>query len=434
MCKGPDKSEKAAIPEPKYIRIYDEVYDVTNFVSRHPGGKVILFYEGQDATDAFEAFHHHSASAKKWLKSIPKAPKDKVVAKPTEDKTKVYIRDDGEIPLVQDFRKLITKWEKEGYYDFAVGVLIYRMFEIFAMVGLSFFFFSLPVASPLKILLSSFTIGVAWTRCGWIQHDGGHCGLSGNSKFDHMIQVIFEGLVKGGSASWWRNRHNKHHAKCNVQGKDTDLNTYPFLSWDIRTAKKLPKKYIAIQHYTFIPLLGLYVPLFFFTTKLFLWRKGKTTEAVVSAIHYATFVYILSQVCGGTAGEIFAYFFCGYVVQGIYLGFCFALSHFAMPQIPEGEDDQDWVTNAISTTLNTNPTPFLSWLTGHLNLQVEHHLCPAMPTHNYLNIRHDVEELAKKHDIKYNMTTFWEASKFTIGTLKDVANQRRMIQEICESD
>mmetsp|Transcript_16909 Transcript_16909/g.19130 ORF Transcript_16909/g.19130 Transcript_16909/m.19130 type:complete len:106 (-) Transcript_16909:393-710(-) len=105
-----------------------------------------------------------------------------------------------------------------------------------------------------------------------------------------------------------------------------------------------------------------------------------------------------------------------------------------MPQIPEGEDDQDWVTNAISTTLNTDPTPFLSWLTGHLNLQIEHHLCPQMPTENLLKIKGDVEALAKKHDIKYNSVTFWEASNFTIGTLRDVANQRRMIQEICESD
>ena len=28
-----------------------------------------------------------------------------------------------------------------------------------------------------------------------------------------FLQHLFEGLCKGGSASWWRNRHNKHHAK-----------------------------------------------------------------------------------------------------------------------------------------------------------------------------------------------------------------------------
>lgn len=438
MCKGPEKSSPEAKLDqgPKYMRIYDEVYDVTNFIDRHPGGKVIAFYVGQDATDAFEAFHYHSKIAKKWLKSVPKVNKDLVAAKESEKKEGgVVIRDDGESQLVQDFRKLLVKWDEQGYFDANYPLLAYKMFEIFSLAALSFFFFSLrslPLAA--RIFLSSVTIGVTWTRCGWIQHDGGHCGITGNTKVDHLIQLVFEGFVKGGSAFWWRNRHNKHHAKCNVQGKDTDLNTYPFLSWDINTAKKLPKKWITIQHLTFIPLLGLYVPLFFFTTKLFMFRKKRAVEAVVSIAHYSTFCYILQNICGGTPLEIFYYFFCGYVVQGIYLGFCFSLSHFAMPQIPEGKDDQDWITNAVTTTLNTNPTPFLSWLTGHLNLQVEHHLCPQMPTENLLKIRPDVEEMCKKNDIKYNIVTFWEASKFTIGTLKDVAKQRELIQEICESD
>lgn len=123
-----------------------------------------------------------------------------------------------------------------------------------------------------------------------------------------------------------------------------------------------------------------------------------------------------------------------YVVQGLYLGFCFSLSHFAMPQIKAGDDDEDWVTNAVTTTLNTDPTPLVSWTTGHLNLQIEHHLCPSMPTHNLIKIKPDVEALCKKHGLKYASTTFWEASKFTVGKLQDVANQRRMIMEIVESD
>ena len=105
-----------------------------------------------------------------------------------------------------------------------------------------------------------------------------------------------------------------------------------------------------------------------------------------------------------------------------------------MPQIKPGEDTQDWVTGSIITTLNTDPTPVVSWLTGHLNLQTEHHLVPQMPTENLLKIKPDVEALCKKHDIKYNTTSFWKAAEFTVGKLKDVANQRRMIIEIVESD
>lgn len=417
----PQKSEG-----PKILSIDGVCYDITNFVQRHPGGKVIEYYLDQDATDVFKAMHYHSKKADKVLKSLPKV----------SGTTAPKIKQDGESAFVQDFRKLLDVWDEKGYFGVNYPLLVYRLFEIFAFVLLAFTIFGAREWIPnsfVRIPLSSVVIGVAWTRCGWLQHDGGHCGITGNTKVDHAIQILVEGVIKGGSASWWRNRHNKHHAKCNVQGKDSDLHTYPFLSWDINIAKTLPKKFIAVQHLTFFPLLGLYVPLFFFTTKLFMYRKKRNVEALVTLVHFAIFGYCLSQVYGGSLPEIVAFFFLGYIVQGIYLGFCFSLSHFAMPQIPAGEDDQDWVTNAVTTTLNTDPTPFLSWLTGHLNLQVEHHLCPQMPTENLLKIKPDVEALCQKHDVKYSSVTFWEASKFTVGKLKTVANQRKLIEEICEN-
>lgn len=38
-------------------------YDVTNFISRHPGGSIIKFYteSGEDATHAIQQFHQRSA-------------------------------------------------------------------------------------------------------------------------------------------------------------------------------------------------------------------------------------------------------------------------------------------------------------------------------------------------------------------------------------
>ena len=45
-----------------WISIHGKVYDVTDWVKEHPGGDVpILDLAGQDATDAFIAFHPGSA-------------------------------------------------------------------------------------------------------------------------------------------------------------------------------------------------------------------------------------------------------------------------------------------------------------------------------------------------------------------------------------
>lgn len=53
------------------IIIGDYSYDITNF--NHPGGNVIKYVVGQDATNAFEEFHFRSKKAKQILQSLPRS-------------------------------------------------------------------------------------------------------------------------------------------------------------------------------------------------------------------------------------------------------------------------------------------------------------------------------------------------------------------------
>ena len=53
--------------EDAWVIIDDGVYDVSRFVARHPGGKVLLYYRGQDATEPFNAFHCDMPKANKFL-------------------------------------------------------------------------------------------------------------------------------------------------------------------------------------------------------------------------------------------------------------------------------------------------------------------------------------------------------------------------------
>jgi cytochrome b involved in lipid metabolism len=42
-----------------WLAVYDEVYDVTKFLDKHPGGKKVMFdLAGKDGTDAFEKQKH----------------------------------------------------------------------------------------------------------------------------------------------------------------------------------------------------------------------------------------------------------------------------------------------------------------------------------------------------------------------------------------
>lgn len=51
-----------------WIVLHDNVYDVTDYISQHPGGpELIEEYAGKDATNGFDEFGH-SSDAKKMLK------------------------------------------------------------------------------------------------------------------------------------------------------------------------------------------------------------------------------------------------------------------------------------------------------------------------------------------------------------------------------
>uniref|UniRef100_A0A7S3ZBG0 Cytochrome b5 heme-binding domain-containing protein n=1 Tax=Lotharella globosa TaxID=91324 RepID=A0A7S3ZBG0_9EUKA len=412
FCKK-SKHEKLMSAEPangprKYVFLNGLKYDVTEFADKHPGGKVIRFYFDQDCTDAYNAFHRSSKWAAETLKSLKK--------------TKAIPADVPPQPAyIKEYRELVRKWTRMGLYNpnwFFIGM---RVLEIVGCLVFSIYF------ARHTIILSAMIAGYAWAKCGFLQHDAGHLGITGNSDVDILIQVAFEGFAKGGSAAWWRNRHNKHHAKPNVHNQDSDLVTLPFLSWDKDHAKEAPKWLIRYQAYYFVPLLCLYVPIFFITTKLFMWRKKHPFEAFVAVLHHLAFGYGLMGWSGLSLAETVGWFLLGYAVQGVYLGFVFSLSHFVMPHMhgPEEGKNVDWVKLQCNTTLDFSESEVVGWLTGHLNLQIEHHLCPTMPSSNYQYIKDDVRKLCQKYsEINYTAMSLWEAVRLNFKTLDEVARHR----------
>merc|ERR1719210_1146448 len=46
--------------EEAHITVDGKCFDISEFYSKHPGGKVISFFFGEDASDEFHAFHRKS--------------------------------------------------------------------------------------------------------------------------------------------------------------------------------------------------------------------------------------------------------------------------------------------------------------------------------------------------------------------------------------
>ncbi|XP_048463268.1 acyl-CoA 6-desaturase-like, partial [Rhincodon typus] len=72
----------------------------------------------------------------------------------------------------------------------------------------------------------------------------------------------------------------------------------------------------------------------------------------------------------------------------------------------------------LDSTCNIEQSFFNDWFSGHLNFQIEHHLFPTMPRHNYYKIAPLVKSLCDKHGLNYQVKPLLQAFKDIIGSLK----------------
>ncbi|NXA43677.1 FADS1 desaturase, partial [Eudromia elegans] len=204
-----------------WLVIDRKVYDVSEFCHRHPGGRrVINHYAGQDATDAFVAFHSDKALVKKYLKPLQIG--ELAPDQPSSESNKKE-------SLLEDFRELRSDIEKKGllkpdYVFFSLIFLHFLLLEASAWLVVWYFGIS---SVPFFAGVILFTI--AQTQMSWFQHDLGHRSVFQKPKWNRLMQIFVLNIMKGLPACWWNHLHNQHHAKPNCFRKDPDLNMHPLL-------------------------------------------------------------------------------------------------------------------------------------------------------------------------------------------------------------
>jgi len=277
--------------------------------------------------------------------------------------------------------------------------------------------------APVSPVCAGLVLGASWAHCGFLQHMGGHRELG---KVSLVWQHFFEGLCKGGSASWWRNRHNKHHAKTNVIGEDGDLRTTPFFAWDTTLAKKVPDWSLRTQAFTFLPALGAYVFVFAFTVRKYAIAKQLWHEVALMISHYAIFISALAKV-GCSFSEGLTVYCVAYAFQGIYLGFFFGLSHFAVERLPS---TATWLESCMIGTVDwAGSSAFAGYVSGFLNVQIEHHMAPQMPMENLRQIRGDCKALAKQFGLPYREMSFVAAVKLMMYGLYETGREELKLRK-----
>ncbi|XP_077997443.1 acyl-CoA 6-desaturase-like [Glandiceps talaboti] len=407
-----DEVKKHASRDDKWIVIDDEVFDITRWSRKHPGGgKVISHYAGQDATDAFAAFHrtHRRAFVSKYMKPIRVGR-----LAPNETKQQEIEKDFRDLREVAEKMNLFTP----SYFFYHLHIVIVVLFDIFGYLFLQYF-----GVNWLTFIATALILGSGMGQSGWLQHDFGHLSVYKSNKLNNFVHHLLMGPLKGASSSWWKHMHYQHHAKPNVMDKDPDVRVEKVFVVGDKMPKKVAKEKnywlpYNLQH-KYFPIIGppLLFPVYFQIMLFrFFYQRWRThyMEIALFLTYYIRLFYWYAPMVGIPA--TFLLYEMIRVVESTWFTWVSQSNH--IPMEIDQDQERPWVPLQMHATRNIEKSFFNDWFTGHLNFQIEHHLFPTMPRHNLYKIKPFVKELCKKHGLEYQEVSLSYAFKDILRSLE----------------
>lgn len=292
------------------------------------------------------------------------------------------------------------------------------MFCIFLIPLVLIFTFSMP---HWILFLLTIVIGIGLAGVGMnVMHDSNHGSFSNKTWVNKLMGSSI--YILAGNVYNWKVQHNVlHHTFTNIQGHDEDIDAGRIIRF---TKHAKWKRIHKLQKYYSFFLYGLLTINWAITTDFkqmnrYLKRKlsyGKFpnpvkewTILIISKLaYYFLWIVFPLMVLDIVWWKILIGFFVMHYTAGIILSVVFQLAHIVpktkMP-LPdkEGKLKYSWAVHQLYTTSNfATKNKFVSWYTGGLNHQVEHHIFPNISHIHYGKIAAIVKKTAKEFNLPYN--------------------------------
>ncbi|NXJ66151.1 FADS2 desaturase, partial [Rostratula benghalensis] len=411
-----EEIQKHNLRTDKWLVIERKVYNVTKWASRHPGGqRVISHCAGEDATDAFQAFHINPTLVQKFLK--PLLIGELAPGEPSQDR-------DKNSQLVEDFRTL--RKTAEDMNLFRASPLFFSLYlgHIIALEVLAWLMVSYCGTGWIATLILACILTTSQAQAGWLQHDFGHLSVFKKSSWNHIVHKFVIGHLKGASANWWNHRHFQHHAKPNIFKKDPDVNMlHVFVLGDTQPVEVRQSGKATTPHHQHLTSLTSAQQTFPRTRHKSLAHPHISSlstplTAKTSPFCFAVFppllipVYFQIQIISTMIRRRF------WAVSETFLESHWFVWVTQMNHIPmeiDSEKHRDWLSAQVAATCNIEQSFFNDWFTGHLNFQIEHHLFPTMPRHNFWKVKPLVKSLCAKYGVQYEEKPLGKAFVDIVG-------------------
>jgi len=246
-----------------------------------------------------------------------------------------------------------------------------------------------------------------------VQHTANHGALAKSGVMNYILGLT-DDICVGGSSLVWRYHHQvSHHAYCNDKELDQDVHSsFPLLRLDLEQERKWFHAYQYLYAFPSMSMLywsiqmadmqnlweGCCYKVRFLGTSL-----SQTQLAwILKGVHYGWLFGLPCYLHGAAA----LYFSCIVTLVGsFWTALLFIVSHNLETCKPGYNMSQlamkDWAAWQIETSASWGGR-VACFLTGGLNLQIEHHLFPCLPHDAHPAVAKIVREECIKAGIRYN--------------------------------
>jgi fatty acid desaturase len=248
---------------------------------------------------------------------------------------------------------------------------------------------------------------VVSTQLGFLGHDAGHRQIYASRRANYVLGVVLANLGVGFSYGWWVDKHNRHHAHPNHDGKDPDVGAgaFVFTTAQVQASGRFARLYYRYQAWGFFPLLlleALNLRVASIRYVLADRTRAHLRELLMMSVHLAGYLTLVFLVL--PPGKALAFIAVHQALFGLYLGCSFAPNHKGMPELTRAEE-ADFLRRQVLTSRNVRGHWLTDYVLGGLNYQIEHHLFPSMPRDNLRQAQHIVRRFCATHEVSYLETS-----------------------------
>lgn len=319
-----------------------------------------------------------------------------------------------------------------GNYKLYWKAVALLLLYVLTYIHLIFFTPMIYMAAAECVLLGVLTAGIGFN----IMHDGAHGSFSNRPWVNRWAALTIDFL--GASSFMWHSKHNIiHHTYTNIDTVDDDIEAKPFLRLAPTQKYHSMHRYQHLYFWLFYGLL--YIVWVFYTDykKYFTGkvgsvpiRKMKITDHLIfwgfKMMHIVAFILLPIYMVGFNTWIIG--FLIYSVTSGLILSIVFQLAHtveetaFPLPVQPVNKIQDEWALHQLKTTANfATKNKIITWFTGGLNYQVEHHLFPKISHVHYPEISKIIKKKCADLGLPYI-----EHKKMTTAIASHIAYLKRL--------